>query len=86
MHNFFQWCEEKQNDVKAVIADVEKLEGEMSTEGRARTGLRFAYPDAYFRNQYPDLANMPRSATAALDMQNAKKYSKSKPDVGSTPL
>jgi hypothetical protein len=85
MHNFIQWCEEKQNDLGAVLKDVEKIEGETKDENRVRTGLRGVYPDGYYRSQYPDLYNTPYSASAPLDMQNAKK-TKSKADVGKTPL
>lgn len=81
MNSFLQWCEEKQNDVQAVLKDIETLDGkEVNSESRIRTGLRPAYPDAYYRSQYPDLYSTPSSATAALDLQNAKK-TKSKSSV-----
>lgn len=39
----------------------------------ARTGLKFGYPDGYFRHQYPDAYCYPRSATAALDLEINKE-------------
>lgn len=85
MHNFLQWCEDKSNDLGAVLKDVEEIEGDKKLEGRARTGLRGAYPDGYYRSQYPDLYSTPRSATAALDLKNAKG-SKGKAAGGNSPL
>lgn len=41
----------------------------MYSEGRARTGLKFGYPDGYYRFQYPPLYSTPKSATAALDLE-----------------
>ena len=38
-------------------------------ENRNRTGLKFGYPDGYYRFQYPDNYSMPSSATAALDLE-----------------
>jgi hypothetical protein len=46
------------------------------SENKARTGLKFGYPDGYYRNQYPELYSTPKSATAALDLENEKKASK----------
>jgi hypothetical protein len=41
-------------------------------ENRNRTGLKFGYPDGYYRSQYPGLYSTPSSATAALDLENEK--------------
>lgn len=41
-------------------------------ENLTRTGLKFGYPDGYYRAQYPPLYSTPTSATAALDLQNEK--------------
>lgn len=41
-------------------------------EDRARTGLKFGYPDGYYRFQYPPAYSMPKSATAALDLEIEK--------------
>lgn len=49
-------------------------------ENRVRTGLKFGYPDGYFRSQYPLSYPMPSSATAGLDLEiekNAAKETKS---------
>lgn len=45
----------------------EKLE-----ENRVRTGLKFGYPDGYYRSQYPPSYSTPTSATAALDLEIEK--------------
>jgi hypothetical protein len=41
-------------------------------ENRIRTGLKFGYPDGYYRSQYPGLYSTPTSATAALDLENER--------------
>lgn len=41
-------------------------------ENRIRTGLKFGYPDGYYRFQYPPAYSMPSSATAALDLEIEK--------------
>lgn len=41
-------------------------------ENRNRTGLKFGYPDGYYRSQYPGLYSTPISATAALDLENER--------------
>jgi hypothetical protein len=41
-------------------------------ENRIRTGLRFGYPDGYYRSQYPPAYSMPSSATAGLDLEIEK--------------
>lgn len=45
---------------------------EIQNENLTRTGLKFGYPDAYYRAQYPPLYSTPTSATAALDLENEK--------------
>ncbi len=45
----------------------------MLNENKARTGLKFGYPDGYYRFQYPPLYSMPKSATAAWDLENEEK-------------
>jgi hypothetical protein len=45
----------------------------MYNENRNRTGLRFGYPDGYYRFQYPPLYSIPTSATAALDLEIEEK-------------
>lgn len=61
-------------------------------ENRNRTGLKFGYPDGYYRSQYPGLYSTPISATAALDLENEKRMPASKrenktglPDVVNKP-
>lgn len=43
-------------------------------ESKARTGLKFGYPDGYYRQQYPELYSTPKSATAALDLETEKRH------------
>jgi hypothetical protein len=38
-------------------------------ENKNRTGLKFGYPDGYYRSQYPPSYSTPTSATAALDLE-----------------
>jgi hypothetical protein len=52
----------------------------MLSENKARTGLKFGYPDGYYRFQYPHYYSLPRSATAALDLENEKRAAKESPD------
>lgn len=47
-------------------------------ENLTRTGLKFGYPDGYYRSQYPPLYSTPTSATAALDLENEKLMPKAK--------
>jgi hypothetical protein len=47
-------------------------------ENRNRTGLKFGYPDGYYRFQYPPLYSTPSSATAALDLEIERTMPKSK--------
>lgn len=42
---------------------------EHMNENKARTGLRFGYPDGYYRCAYPGLYSTPKSASAALDLE-----------------
>jgi hypothetical protein len=69
MKNFHQWCEERSLELP--------LDADMGTEAntsedKVRTGLRGYYPSGYVRHEYPDAYFMSKSATAALDLQNAK--------------
>lgn len=50
----------------------------MLNEDRHRTGLKFGYPDGYYRFQYPPLYSTPYSATAALDLEIEEKMKASK--------
>jgi len=61
MFNFIEWCKENELDLPVV-------------ENTKRSGIRGAYPDAYAgRNYaYPDGYFAPISATAFLDLKNAK--------------
>jgi len=45
---------------------------EIKNENRKRTGLKFGYPDGYFRSQYPLAYAMASSATALLDLEIEK--------------
>jgi hypothetical protein len=42
-------------------------------ENTKRSGQRPQYPEGYYRNQYPDAAMAPHSATSFLDLKNSKK-------------
>ena len=50
----------------------------MLNESRKRTGLKFGYPDGYYRFQYPQLYSTPSSATAALDLEIEERMPSSK--------
>jgi hypothetical protein len=50
-----------------------KLELGDVNEDRIRTGVKFGYPDAYVRAQYPDAYFPPHFATAPLDLKNQDK-------------
>lgn len=81
MMNFTQWAEENKLDLTSVITDTDPSEAP-TKEDTKRSGIRGQYPDAYVRSQYPDGYFMPTSATAKLDLDNAKKHTKSVPDAG----
>lgn len=51
-------------------------------EGRARTGLKFGYPDGYYRFQYPPAYSPPKSATAVLDLEIEEKYASKETPMG----
>lgn len=69
MKNFHQWCEERNLELPLITDEGEEAN---TSENRVRTGIRGYYPSGYVRNQYPDGYYMPKVATAALDLQNAK--------------
>jgi len=61
MKTFMQW------------AEVEKKELPMISEKTHRAGIaHWAYPDAYARQQYPDLYFVPRAADALQKMGDHK--------------
>jgi hypothetical protein len=60
MKTFVQWAKE-----------VKKEEFQVD-ENKIRTGLRPYYPSGYVRHEYPDAYYYSHSATAPLDLQNAK--------------
>ncbi len=60
MLNFFKWCETHNRTLPSIA------------ENTKRSGIRGQYPDGYIRNQYPDAYFAPISATAFLDLKNAK--------------
>lgn len=55
------------------------------SENTTRSGIRGQYPSGYVRSQYPDAYFAPTSATAFLDLKNAKKV-KDRKDAGNSPL
>jgi len=70
MKNFFQWAEEVKFDLNSLVSAENPAP---TTENTKRAGVKAIYPDAYVRAQYPGVYFTPISATAALDLQNAKK-------------
>lgn len=60
MLDFINWCSAK------------SLPLPTTDENTTRSGIRPQYPDAYVRSQYPDAYFAPTSATAYLDLKNAK--------------
>ena len=85
MMNFTQWAESNKHNIKAVFTDSAPATKKTVDEKTKRSGIRGQYPDGYVRSQYPDNYFMPISATAALDLQNAKS-TKSVADKGGSPL
>ena len=64
MIDFIKWCNSKKLPLPT---------GEPTTaENQMRSGIRGQYPDGYVRSQYPDGYFSPVSATAFLDLKNAK--------------
>lgn len=61
MLDFIEWCKENELDLPVDLS-----------ENTHRSGIRGQYPDAYVRDQYPDAYFAPTSATAFLDLKNAK--------------
>ena len=65
MIDFINWCQTK---------NLPLPQAETTTkENTTRSGIRPQYPDGYVRSQYPDGYFAPSSATAFLDLKNAKK-------------
>lgn len=62
MLDFVKWCSNKSLP----------LPEPTTTENTHRSGIRGQYPDGYVRSQYPDAYFAPTSATAYLDLKNAK--------------
>lgn len=60
MKTFSQWA--KDNNFEIPVLEYKK-----------NTGITPAYPSGYARSQYPDAYWAAHSATAYLDLQNAKK-------------
>ena len=78
MKTFTQWVEDNNLSLTGdVVTDAEEAsEEEATSESKRRNNAPHAYPDGYNKGQYPDLAHTPHSATAALDIENAKKKKK----------
>ncbi len=70
MKSFTQWAKDNSLDLPPVSEDTK------------RGGIHTAYPSAYVRSQYPDAYFAPTSATAYLDLQNAKKIRDKAPSNG----
>ena len=60
MIDFLNWCDGKSLPLP-------------TNENTKRAGVSQEYPDGYVRSQYPDAYFAPYSATAYLDLKNAKK-------------
>lgn len=60
VNDFLQWCAGKSLPLP-------------TSENAHRFGIKPQYPDGYVRSQYPDAYFAPTSATAFLDLKNAKK-------------
>jgi hypothetical protein len=69
MKTFLKWVEETDRGLIGWASD-----NKLNVENILRTGVRFGYPDAYVRAQYPGGYFPPATATAALDLDNAKKF------------
>lgn len=67
MITFEKWAKENKLDLPELA------------ENGVRTGVKAQYPDGYVRSQYPDAYFPPVSATADLDLQNAKKIKNKAP-------
>ena len=79
MKTFTQWAEDNKLSLvgKEIVTDAENAsEEEATSESKRRNNAPHAYPDGYNKGQYPDSAHTPHSATAALDIENAKKKKK----------
>ena len=76
MLDFIQWCESKSLPLPNI------------SENTHRSGIRPQYPEGYVRSQYPNAYFAPTSATAFLDLKNARsgKFSSVKDKSGNTPL
>lgn len=70
--DFIKWCEGQSLQLPTV------------QENTRRSGIRGQYPDAYAGRgyAYPDSYWAPKSATAFLDLKNAKRDTKSVKDTG----
>lgn len=51
------------------------MKSKQFNEQGSRTGLKFGYPDGYYRDHYPHYYMIPKSATGALDLEIEKTYS-----------
>lgn len=65
MKDFLAWCNKRNLPLPAI--------GESATQ---RQGLSQEYPAGYVRSQYPDAYFAPITATAYLDLLNARKLDK----------
>jgi hypothetical protein len=74
MLDFHQWC------------DANQLTLPTTTENATRTYIRGQYPDGCIRSQYPDAYFAPTSATAYLDLKNAKGVKSVKDKTSDSPL
>lgn len=72
MNSFFSWLQEYDKGLLKWASENE-IDLNSIKENSLRTGVKFGYPPAYAKAQYPDGYFPPLSATAFLDLQNSKK-------------
>ena len=63
MKTFVQWATNNKLTLPIVVSE---------SGAAMRAGIRGTYPSAYLRSQYPDAYFAPISASAMLDLKNAK--------------
>ncbi len=69
MKTFVQWAKDSKFDLPL-------------SEDKIRGGIHTAYPSGYVRHEYPDAYYTSHSATALLDLMNAKKVKDKAPPDG----
>lgn len=73
MNTFVQWATNNKLTLPIVVAE---------SHAAKRGGIRGQYPSGYLRSQYPDAYFAPISATAYLDLKQAKGVHDKAPSDG----